>query len=66
MEDDKIENHNNVEPNVLFLYYAFRQNVYLWRVREAILFFTTSAEKKIWHDILKNELKGIFKICTKY
>jgi hypothetical protein len=45
-------------PNVLYIYYAYRWNVYIWRVREAAFYFPSTTEKKEWHDILENAIKG--------
>lgn len=52
--------NKNSPPNAIFLYYAFRRNIYLWRVREAILYFTTTTEKKQWLEALSGALKGFF------
>ena len=39
-------------------YYAFRSNVFTWRVREAAINFTTTSEKKQWAEMLEGALRG--------
>ena len=41
-------------PNVLYVYYAYRWNVFAWRLREAALYFTSTTEKKQWAELLQN------------
>lgn len=41
-----------------FSYYGYRSNIYKWRVREAIILFMTTAEKKQWAEILEAAMKG--------
>lgn len=45
-------------PNVLYVYYGYKQNIYIWRVRKAALYFSTTSEKKQWEGILKTAMKG--------
>ena len=47
------------DPNVLYVYYTFRQNVYNWRVRQAVIVFSTTTEKKLWLGLLQTALKEI-------
>ncbi|KAH7727698.1 Ceramide kinase [Aphelenchoides avenae] len=44
-------------PNAIFIYYAYRRNVYVWRVREAAVYFTSTAEKKQWEELLQKTLQ---------
>ncbi|KAI1709077.1 diacylglycerol kinase catalytic domain-containing protein [Ditylenchus destructor] len=52
--------NKNVPPNALYIYYTFRRNVYIWRVREASVFFTTTTEKKQWSEMLNKTLKELY------
>uniref|UniRef100_A0A914QD89 DAGKc domain-containing protein n=2 Tax=Panagrolaimus davidi TaxID=227884 RepID=A0A914QD89_9BILA len=44
-------------PNAIFIYYAVRKNVYIWRIREAVILFTTTHDKKQWIDLLQTALR---------
>lgn len=44
-------------PNAIFIYYAVRKNVYVWRIREAVILFTTTYDKKQWIEVLQTTLK---------
>ena len=46
-------------PNALYIYYAIRRNIYIWRVREAVVLFTTTHDKKHWEELLKNTLQTL-------
>lgn len=49
-----LQNAKHAEtPNSLFLYFAENSKHCIWRIREVILVFTTSSEKKHWLDILE-------------
>lgn len=45
-------------PNVLYVYYGYKQNIYIWRVRKAALYFSTTNEKKQWEALLKEAMSG--------
>jgi hypothetical protein len=45
-------------PNVLYVYYGYKQNIYIWRVRKAALYFSTTSEKKEWEARLKSAMRG--------
>jgi hypothetical protein len=51
---------NSEVPNRLYLYYAYKRNIYYWRVRKASIFFTTTSDKKAWESLLKNAISGLF------
>ncbi|KAI6232945.1 Ceramide kinase [Aphelenchoides fujianensis] len=55
--EDDAPNHDT--PNVLYLYYAVRPNVYVWRVREAAVVFTTTTDKIHWEAKLQEALGKI-------
>jgi ceramide kinase len=54
-----VQSNETVSENVLLIYYVFRRNIYLWRVREAYIYFNTSSERKQWEQILKESLIGM-------
>lgn len=51
-------NGNKQPPNVLYLYYAYRWNVYAWRLRECAFYFQSTTEKKHWAQLLGSTLAG--------
>lgn len=50
---------NHDTPNLLYLYYSYRHNIYYWRVRKAALYFSTTAEKKQWEELLKTLVSNV-------
>uniref|UniRef100_A0A1I7SAB0 DAGKc domain-containing protein n=1 Tax=Bursaphelenchus xylophilus TaxID=6326 RepID=A0A1I7SAB0_BURXY len=53
------DEHNKKHPNALYIYYTYRQNIYLWRIREAAIFFLTTREKEQWEALLKKPLSEL-------
>ena len=49
---------NADRPNVLYLYYAHKRNVFIWRAREAELIFLSTADKKKWESTLHTAVAG--------
>lgn len=49
---------NPETPNALYVYYAIKRNVYVWRIREAVIFFTTTHDKKQWAEVLQKTWKN--------
>ncbi|KAI6192748.1 Ceramide kinase [Aphelenchoides besseyi] len=54
--DDEV---NTETPNILYIYYCRRSNVYIWRIREAAVLFTSTLEKKQWESKLQEAMQKI-------
>lgn len=63
VEDDE-PNHD--KPNLLYLYYAYKHNIYYLRVRKAGLYFATTKEKQEWESMLRTAVSGMFWIQILY
>jgi hypothetical protein len=50
---------NHDTPNILYIYYAYKHNIYYWRVRKATLSFSTTTEKKEWEVLLKQAISEV-------
>ena len=51
-------NKTSFRHNVLYIYYAFRWNVFTWRLKEAALFFESVNDKKEWEKLLNDARNG--------
>lgn len=53
-------------PNYLFIYCAYRWNVYAWRLREYAIAFESTSEKKQWAELLGEALSSWGKYFGRY
>ncbi|KAL7077402.1 hypothetical protein ACQ4LE_003244 [Meloidogyne hapla] len=54
-------NKNTIRHNVLYIYYAFRWNVFTWRLKEAALFFESVNDKKEWEKLLNDARNALYR-----